>query len=55
MNKTLRRLNRKCIYKTGFTLKQFVLIIGIAVFVVMWITGSLPNNYDYALDRIYNF
>lgn len=46
MNKTLRRLNRKCIYELGWTLKETAFVItaglGTALFVALWLNGMLP-------------
>ena len=50
----MKKLNRKCMYHTGFTLKQLLLIIGTGVFVMLWLTGNLFNGYDYALEKAYN-
>ena len=55
MTKTIRRLNHKCYRVTGFTVGQLALIVGVGLFIMLWLTGSLPNNHDEALARIYNF
>lgn len=54
MTKTIRRLSRKYYRLTGFTVVQLALIIGVGLFIMLWLTGSLPNNHDDALVRMYN-
>lgn len=50
MKRTIRRLNRKCLYTFGWTLKETTLIIGgglcLAILGALWLNGMLPNNYS---------
>ena len=50
--RTLVKFNRKCIRKTGFTLKQWAFMLGIAAFITLWFTGNLPSNYDHILSNM---
>ena len=50
MKRTIRRLNRKCLYTFGWTLKETALImiggLGLAILGALWLNGMLPNNYS---------
>ena len=52
MTKTIRRLNIKLIRKTGFTLRQWAFMLATGLFLAMWLTGNLPNNYEYMLSHM---
>lgn len=48
----IKRLNIKLIRRTGFTLKHWAFMLGVATLITLWLTGNMPSNYDHMLSHM---